>query len=442
MQRPSPLESFTVRSESLSNRRPYNRKVFKDATFAVFYSNAVAQSLPVLPVKNIPASSLLQFSVVPLCFTANHLHVTTAKPTTRPPLQRMLQIHEQLARGAYPNCRTLAEAIETSAKTIARDIEFLRDRWGLPITYDKKRHGFYYTEPVEQFPLLTVSEGELLALFVARQALPQLQGTPFAAPLETAIHKLSNQIAAQTDVSLGNLQQCLSVRVTGVSATDVAAYQAVSRATFDSRELTFDYLKLNADSPERRHAQPLHLASINQGWYLFAHDLDRGELRTFALSRILGQPETGKRFRRPKNFSISKVLADSFGVFHGTGNHQVHLRFDSFAARIVRERQWHESQILQDRDDGSLEMRLQLDSLEEVERWILSWGEHAEVLAPKKLSDKIRRTALAIVRGKSNAPTPEPAWLEELHADANAAARDHFSALLPDHPGQLRLDFA
>ncbi|WP_309386427.1 helix-turn-helix transcriptional regulator [Cerasicoccus frondis] len=364
-------------------------------------------------------------------------------PTTRPPLERVIRIHEQLARGAYPNCRSLAELIETSVKTIGRDIDFMRDRLSLPIEYDAARHGYYYSQPVEQFPLLSVSEGELLALFVARQALPQLKGTPFAASLEAAIHKLSCQITAQTDVSLGNLQQCLSVRVTGVSSTDIAAFQSISQATLQSRELTFDYLKLNATQPERRRVQPLHLASVNQGWYLFAHDLGRGELRTFVLNRIQGKPKTGKRFRRPKDFSISKLLADSFGIFHGTGNHQIHLRFDAFAARIVRERQWHESQILQDREDGSLELRLQLDSLEEVERWILSWGDHVEVLAPKKLADKIRRTALAIARGKSDQPSAEPTWLNELHADANAAARDDLSALLhPEHPGQLRLDFA
>lgn len=355
----------------------------------------------------------------------------------------MLRIHEELMRGAYPNCQSLAKLTEYSAKTIARDIEFLRDRWGLPIQYDDRRHGYHYTQTVEQFPLLTVSEGELLALFVARQALPQLQGTPFAAPLETAIHKLSSQIAAQTHVSLGNLQQCLSVRVTGMSSTDVASFQAISQATLQSRELTFDYLKLNASQAERRRVQPLHLASVNQGWYLFAHDLQRDELRTFMLNRIQGKTKTGKRFRRPKDFDIVKLLADSFGVFHGTDNHQIHLRFDAFAARIVRERQWHESQIVQDLDDGSLELRLQFDSLEEVERWILSWGEHVAVLAPKKLADKIRRTGLAIARGKSDKPSAEPAWLNELHADANAAARDDLSALLhPEHPGQLRLNFA
>jgi predicted DNA-binding transcriptional regulator YafY len=37
-------------------------------------------------------------------------------------------------------------------------------------------------------------------------------------------------------------------------------------------------------------------------------------------------------------------------------------------------------------------MRLELGSLEEVERWILSWGKRAHVLEPPELVERIRAT--------------------------------------------------
>jgi predicted DNA-binding transcriptional regulator YafY len=40
-----------------------------------------------------------------------------------------------------------------------------------------------------------------------------------------------------------------------------------------------------------------------------------------------------------------------------------------------------------------------LGALEEIERWILSWGEHAQVLGPKILVDSIRKRIRAM--GKS-----------------------------------------
>ena len=83
-------------------------------------------------------------------------------PSSRQPMRRMILIHMRLHDAAYPNCRKLAEEWEVSAKTIQRDIEFMRDQLRLPIGYDRERHGFYYTETVMNFAFpAIVSEGEV-----------------------------------------------------------------------------------------------------------------------------------------------------------------------------------------------------------------------------------------------------------------------------------------
>ena len=43
-------------------------------------------------------------------------------------------------------------------------------------------------------------------------------------------------------------------------------------------------------------------------------------------------------------------------------------------------------------------MTMTLGSLEEVERWVLSWGEHAKVLEPAALLQRIRHIADALKR--------------------------------------------
>ena len=102
-----------------------------------------------------------------------------AEQFSRPPLARMMQLHAQLQARKFPNCRKLAHELEVSAKTIQRDIEFMRYQLGLPIEYDQLHFGFVYTEPVTSFPSIQVSEGEIVALFVAQKALQQYRGTPF-----------------------------------------------------------------------------------------------------------------------------------------------------------------------------------------------------------------------------------------------------------------------
>ena len=74
---------------------------------------------------------------------------------------------------------TLARDLEVSAKSIHRDLEFMRDRLDLPFEFDARRRGYHYTEEVRAFPTLQITEGELVALVVADKALQQYRGTSF-----------------------------------------------------------------------------------------------------------------------------------------------------------------------------------------------------------------------------------------------------------------------
>jgi len=309
----------------------------------------------------------------------------------------MMRLHERLKAGAFPNCRKLADELEVSTKTIQRDIDFMRDRLGLPIEYDQLHFGFVYTEPVTSFPSIEVSEGEVIALFVAQKALEQYRGTSFEKPLKTAFEKITEGLKDRIGFHWGDVDSAISFRGLGTSVADLELFETVSRAVLDSHELGFEYKKLGSSGHEARRVQPYHLGCVENQWYLFAFDLARQQLRTFALPRMRSVLNTKARFRRPADFSITKHLGDSFGVFSGKAQHRVRLRFDAFAARLVGERNWHPSQKIKQLAGGEIELSLTLGSLEEVERWVLSWGEHVQVLEPAELKKRIRRVAEAIL---------------------------------------------
>ena len=120
-------------------------------------------------------------------------------------------------------------------------------------------------------------------------------------------------------------------------------------------------------------------------------------MRTFALTRMTGLRNTGQAFERPAHFSLAEHLADSFGVFSSPAVAQVRLRFDAFGGRLIRERVWHGSQQIADLAGGGLELAMRVGVSPEVIRWIMGWGEHAEVLEPASLRAEIAKTARAIL---------------------------------------------
>lgn len=311
----------------------------------------------------------------------------------------MMRLHARLQSDGYPNCRTMGAELEVSAKTIQRDIDFMRDQLGLPIEYDALRNGFHYTESVTGFPAVEVSEGEVVALFVAQKALGLYQGTAFEHQLAAAFRKLTDSLREQISFSWTEMDDAISFRSVGTTIPDLEAFQEVSRAVLRSRELVFDYRKIRGAGYERRRLRPYHLGCVKNQWYAIGFDLEREQIRTFALPRMRKVKMTATRFERPADFSINAHLSHSFGVISGDGEtFAVRLRFDAWAGRMVMERQWHGSQRIKELPSGEVELSLELGSIDEIKRWCLSWGAHVKVLAPPELVESVRTTSGAVAK--------------------------------------------
>ena len=317
---------------------------------------------------------------------------------SRPPLERMLRIHQSLQSGKFPNATKLAREIEVSTKSIHRDIGFMRDRLDLPVEFDPARNGYFYSEEVSAFPNIQITEGELFALVVAEKALQQYRGTSFEKPLFSAIKKMEQALPDTISLNLADIEQTISFRTRAEQILDLKIFDALAKTAARRQQIELTYRKPGQTKSEARVIDPYHLANINGEWYLYAYDHARKDIRTFAPARIKSVKPTGKTFERPQKFSLEKRLRDSFGVHSGQGEHEVVIRFNPRAADYVREKKWHESQQLRELKNGGVELSLKLSSLAEIERWVLSWGGDANVLQPRELTEAVKQSAKRILQ--------------------------------------------
>ncbi len=316
-------------------------------------------------------------------------------------MERMLHIHQALRSGTYPNATKLAAELEVCAKSVHRDLEFMRDRMQLPLEFDWTRKGYYYTQEVSAFPMIQISEGEVVALVVAEKALQQYRGTSFEKPLLSAVRKMQQSLSDTISVDLADLERAISFRTRAEPMLNLATFDALAKATAGHKQLEIAYRKPGQRNPEKRTIDPYHLANINGEWFLFAYDHLRRDIRTFVPSRILGVRQTGRTFGRLKKFSLEERLRGSFGVRSGVGNFQVVLRFPPEVADFIREKKWHESQRLRELKHGGVELSMRLSGLEEVQRWVLSWGGKAVVVSPAELRRSVRAAAEQIMKAAS-----------------------------------------
>jgi predicted DNA-binding transcriptional regulator YafY len=209
-----------------------------------------------------------------------------------------------------------------------------------------------------------------------------------------AFRKLTGQLDRSVQFSLGNLDEVLSFRPFAPEDADLENFQIITRGLKERRELKFLYRNLGADKAHWRQVRPYHLACVDNHWYLFAFDVKRDAMRTFALTRLRAPEIAQERFALPKKFDINEYLRGSFNVFKGGEDYEVVIDFDSWAADLVRGRKWHSSQELTELPGRQLRLRMRLNSIEEAERWVLSWGTHATVVRPQALAARLCHTAI------------------------------------------------
>ncbi|NOS71305.1 MAG: WYL domain-containing protein [Verrucomicrobia bacterium] len=312
----------------------------------------------------------------------------------------MLRIHHSLQTNSFPNATTLARDLEVSTKSIQRDLDFMRDRLALPIEYHPQKFGYHYTGEVTAFPTMHITEGELVALVIAEKALQQYRGTQFEKPLLSAIRKIEQSLPDTISLNLSDIEKTISFRTSAEPILDLKTFDALAKATAQHKQLELCYRKPGSKQTEFRLVDPYHLANINGEWYLFAFDHDRKDIRTFVPARVQSVRQTGKAFQPSQKFSLEKRLRDSFGVHSAEGEFDVVLRFNAHAADYVREKKWHESQQLRALKNGGVEMCLKLSSLQEIKRWVLSWGGDVSVIKPAELAKQVRAAAEQILAAR------------------------------------------
>jgi predicted DNA-binding transcriptional regulator YafY len=320
---------------------------------------------------------------------------------TRRPIHRIYEIHARILSGSLPNCSILAQTLEVDRKTIQRDISFMRDTMGLPLVYRDDLHGYRYDGDVSDFPVFEISSEELATLFFTRTALQGIRSTRLADALGAAFAKITRGMLGRIQFTWADLDEAFSRKTVKQDERLIKPFGQIAKAILDQTETVFHYRKLGGEVAEPRKVQPLHLGEVEGGWYLIAHDLDRGALRTFALPRMTRVRVLQTSFERPEDFDGVAYLNRSFGVWNVAGDdsrHLVRLELRNYAARLAQERRWHPTQETTVLDDqgNKVELRFEVGRLEEVLRWVLSFGSQAKVLAPPELVKMVRQEVRAM----------------------------------------------
>jgi predicted DNA-binding transcriptional regulator YafY len=312
----------------------------------------------------------------------------------------------RLREGGPLKAGDLAKRFEISERTAYRDLDYLRDELRVPMEFDRQRRTFYLTEPTALISPVTLSRGEIVAVFFAERVLAQYRGTPFEDDLRSAFRKIQELLPEEVSVSPETLDDVLSLDIGPVNTPDPAVFADLLAALRLRRVAILRYRSLHSGRTTDRRIRPFHVFNLRGDWYVAAFDEARAAVRDFALHRIRRITMTTARYGIPGSFDRDRYLAEAFSIEKGAKPVEVVVRFGSRQARWIRERRWHRTARLQNAIDGGCTLRFRVSGLGEVRRWVMQFGPEAEVLAPSALR---RQVAEDLARALEHyAPRPSP----------------------------------
>ena len=290
---------------------------------------------------------------------------------------------------------TLDELVQETGvdlRTVHRDLAAIQQA-GYPLT-SKREEGrkiYRFLTATRQVAPITFTLDELVSLHLLKACAGLLPAEPFGAEIEAIFAKIHASLPPRSVAHLERIARVSLPRFQGgrTYAGSAELLSELRRALLYQYRVKLAYSRSGSEVA-LYEIDPYTLVLAKGGLYLLAHAHNRGAMRLFAVERIVGLTVTRQRFEMPDAFRPEDCFSDAFGLVTDQPM-QLKVRFDSTVAHMVRERVWREGQIVLTEADGSVLLSFEAAGSLEILAWVLSYGQHAELLEPPELRKELKR---------------------------------------------------
>lgn len=326
-------------------------------------------------------------------------------------LARVYVLVESLREGKVIRTVDAAERFKVSRRQVQRDLKAIGDTLGLPLVEVEGEEGAWrFDREASRRRSVRVERAALLALTVGERLSEPLWSDETRRALLRELDRLEATLTGAASARRKGWSR--RVAVVSPGAKDYADRPELARvldvvldAMLSNRALGVTYLShpraREGHAPRALRVNPLGLVHYRDGVYFIVDVVGcdarsaglAGKRILLALDRIRAVERTEDSFTLPRGFDARDFLGDAFGIMRREQDAtlDVVIEVSAHHAPWLSERRVHASQSTERRADGSLVVRLRVRGVDEVGDWVISLGEHAEVVSPPELRDHVAR---------------------------------------------------
>jgi len=296
-------------------------------------------------------------------------------------MSRAFEIIYILLNQKNTTAKELAERFGVSTRTIYRDVDTL-SLAGIPVYTEKGKGGGIRLLPDFVLSKSMLNEEEQTEILGALEGLSRVK------PAETS-HALQKLSAVFNKPATNWLQ----VDFSDWGFSDDGLWAGLKSAILERRIVEFDYYSSWGEKTSRQ-IEPLQLWFKSRAWYIKGFCLTRQDLRTFKLTRVKHLTLTDKHF--PQR-DLSAVPPPDPGPPERR-QPDIFLRLKIQEEMTYRVLDDFSEDMVEKQTDGSFIASILRPDGEWLYRFLLSFGEHIEVLEPLHVREIVREKAEKVAK--------------------------------------------
>jgi predicted DNA-binding transcriptional regulator YafY len=288
-------------------------------------------------------------------------------------IRRYTLIIEKINFGQYPSFSAIQDYLDEfgfalSKRTIERDFEAIRNEFGIEITYDRFKEGYFIDEEnsidIQSFLrfLEIVNTAELLTSSLSESK-------------ETL-----NYISFEQSGGLKGIEYL----------------PKILQAIREHRLMRITHHTFYNETSRKFKIEPYLLKEYQNRWYIIAIVRGMNEQRTFAIDRLEELELLTETFEPTRREEVEGNFKHVIGlVYAGQELQDVELSFTPFQGKYIKSLPLHSSQEILVDNDTELRILLKIIPNYELTQKILMHGNTVKVEKPQWLAEEVRNTLKA-----------------------------------------------
>ena len=309
-------------------------------------------------------------------------------------IDRLAAILIQLQSRRLVKAKELAEKFSISLRTVYRDVKALEEA-GVPVIGEAGM-GYQLMEGYKLPPVM-FNQDEATALLTASKLVQSKTDAGISKHYTAALDKIRAILRHSEKDHIEEIDEHIAVMTHPAfvhePATDLHL-QSILKAIGSSSVIEISYTTIEKNETTRRKVEPVGIYYLGSHWYLVGWCQLRNDYRNFRtdkITQLIITDETNSKTHPPLQSFINKMSDDREVT-------KVVIEAEAGIVKYLGEQKYYNGFVKEERAGDYVRMTFLTGSLMGFSRWFMLFADHARIIEPLELNDRVAEIAENILK--------------------------------------------